>query len=231
MKLTVGDRDMVELVPLQLEMLEDTDLTLFTVKRWSLGYGAGNTTSELKMVVVLKRKVMNQLLTTYLPSILLIVITFATTFFKPFFFEAALSVNLTTMLVMTTIFIGEMQMLPRTAYIKMIDIWLVFCQLVPFTEVVLLTAMEYCRYCDTEDGYSSMRLQIDEVQESQEKKISQRCWLSQLKTIGQYKICIKILKFVAFTFSSERKVLPSVVLATLFIYFLTATIFYYNVKF
>ena len=41
MKLTVGDRDMVELVPLHLEMLEDTDLTLFTVKRWSLGYGAG----------------------------------------------------------------------------------------------------------------------------------------------------------------------------------------------
>ena len=145
MKLTVGDRDMVELVPLQLEMLEDTDLTLFTVKRWSLGYGAGNTTSELKMVVVLKRKVMNQLLTTYLPSILLIVITFATTFFKPFFFEAALSVNLTTMLVMTTIFIGEMQMLPRTAYIKMIDIWLVFCQLVPFSEVLLLTGMEYFR--------------------------------------------------------------------------------------
>ena len=136
MKLTVGDRDMVELVPLHLEMLEDTDLTLFTVKRWSLGYGAGNTTSELKMVVVLKRKVMNQLLTTYLPSILLIVITFATTFFKPFFFEAGLSVNLTTMLVMTTIFISVMERLPTTSYLKMIDFWLIFCQMVPFTEVI-----------------------------------------------------------------------------------------------
>ena len=145
MNLSVQDKDMVELIPLKLEMFEDTELTLFTVKSWSLGYGTGNTTSELKMRVVLKRKVMNELLTTYLPSILLIVITFATTFFKPFFFEAALSVNLTTMLVMTTIFIGEMQMLPRTAYIKMIDIWLVFCQLVPFSEVLLLTGMEYFR--------------------------------------------------------------------------------------
>ena len=43
------------------------------------------------------------MMTTYFPSLLLIAITFATTFFKPFFFEAALSVNLTTMLVMTTI--------------------------------------------------------------------------------------------------------------------------------
>ena len=88
---------------------------------------------------------MNSLLTTYLPSILLILITFATTYVKPFFFEAALGADLTIMLMMTTIFIGEMQMLPRTAYIKMIDIWLVFCQLVPFSEVLLLTGMEYFR--------------------------------------------------------------------------------------
>ena len=27
----------------------------------------------------------------------------------------------------------------------MIDIWLILCQLVPFTQVVLLTAMEYLR--------------------------------------------------------------------------------------
>ena len=95
------------------------------------------------MVVILRRNVSNELLTTYLPSTLLMIITFATTFFHPEYFEAAVSVNLTTMLVMTTIFIGEMQTLPSTAYVKMIDIWLVFCQLVPFAEVVLLTAMEY----------------------------------------------------------------------------------------
>ena len=72
-------------------------------------------------------------------------ITFATTFFKPFFFEAALSVNLTTMLVMTTIFISKMEGLPPTSDIKMIDIWLVLCQMIPFAEVMLLTAMEYNR--------------------------------------------------------------------------------------
>ena len=84
-------------------------------------------------------------MTTYFPSLLLTAITFATTFFKPFFFEAALSVHLPTMLVMTTIFISKMEGLPPTSDIKMIDIWLVLCQMVPFAEVVLLTAMEYNR--------------------------------------------------------------------------------------
>merc|ERR1712223_2218847 len=99
----------------------------------------------LCMVVVMKRKITSEMMTTYFPTLLLTAITFATTFFKPFFFEAALSVNLTTMLVMTTIFISKMEGLPPTSDIKMIDIWLVLCQMVPFAEVILLTAMEYNR--------------------------------------------------------------------------------------
>ena len=97
------------------------------------------------MEIKFKRKIMSEMMTTYLPSILLMMITFATTFFKSFFFEAALSVNLTTMLVMTTIFISKMESLPPTSDIKMIDIWLILCQLVPFAQVVLLTAIEYFR--------------------------------------------------------------------------------------
>ena len=41
-------------------------------------------------------------------------ITFASIFFKPFIFGAAFSVNLTTMLVMTTIFMSKMESLPPT---------------------------------------------------------------------------------------------------------------------
>ena len=59
---------------------------------------------------------MNEFLTTYLPTVLLILITYATTFFKPFYFEAALTVNLTVMLVMTTLFIRWMCGTYRTIY-------------------------------------------------------------------------------------------------------------------
>ena len=95
---------------------------------------------------------MSEMMTTFFPSVLLMLITFATTLYKEQYFEATLSVNLTTMLVMTTIFISKMESLPPTSDTKMIDIWLIICQLVPFSEVVLLTAIEYLR---VEEGASA----------------------------------------------------------------------------
>ena len=144
----MGSLDMtaVTLVPDKLVMTQGADMPIFRITDWSLGsktFKKGKT--GLRMVVVMKRKITSEMMTTYFPTILLTAITFATTFFKPFFFEAALSVNLTTMLVMTTIFISKMESLPPTSDIKMIDIWLILCQLVPFVEVVILTAIEYHR--------------------------------------------------------------------------------------
>ena len=140
------DRGSVNLIPGQLRMHESKDMPIFRMTRWELKkhrFDAGK--NGLRLAIVMKRKIMSEMMTTYLPSALLIAITFATTFFKPVFFEAALSVNLTTMLVMTTIFMSKMESLPPTSDIKMIDIWLILCQIYPFIEVVLLTAMEYQR--------------------------------------------------------------------------------------
>ena len=139
------DKKTVELLASQMMMNETLDMTLFVIQNWKLDTVESG---GVRMTIVLKRKIMNEMMTTYLPSVLLILITYATTFFKPYFFEAALSVNLTTMLVMTTIFMTVMQMLPATAYVKMIDIFLIFGQLYPFSEVVLLTIMEYHREGD-----------------------------------------------------------------------------------
>ena len=119
------------------------------------------------------------MMTTYFPSLLLIAITFATTFFKPFFFEAALSVNLTTMLVMTTIFISKMGSLPPTSDIRMIDVWLILAQLLPFIEVVLLTAMEFFR--ETEIVGKEK-----EMYENQEKEMSRNeRYIIGLKFVGE----------------------------------------------
>ena len=126
----------------------------------------------------MKRKIMSEMMTTYFPSLLLMLITFATTFFKPFFFEAALSVNLTTMLVMTTIFISKMEGLPPTSDTKMIDYWLILCQLVPFAEVVLLTAMEYIREEEGnkhDDAKETMSVITRDVEEDEEKEAASGC--------------------------------------------------------
>ena len=153
--------DTVSLLPRGLKMEETLDLTLFVITDWTLVYrNTSNLQQGVKMTIVLKRKVLNEMMTTYLPSLLLMLITYATTYFKPYFFEAALSVNLTTMLVMTTIFMTVMQMLPATAYIKMIDIFLIFGQLYPFAEVVLLTMMEFQR-----DGDGSGMMEDEDTPE------------------------------------------------------------------
>ena len=122
---------------------EDTDLTMFTIQDLTLV----KRKQLVIMAIVLKRKVAMELLTTYLPTILLLLITFVTTFFDEDLFGDAIAVNLTIMLVMTTIFTSKIEELPPTSDMKMIDVWLIFCLVVPFLEVILRTAIE-CVSCD-----------------------------------------------------------------------------------
>ena len=142
----VGTLDLktVTLHPDKLWLEQEKDMTLFQITNHRLIFtNSSNPKQGMRMIVVMKRKIMSEIMTTYFPSILLTLITFATTFFKRIYFEASLSVNLTTMLVMTTIFISKMEGLPPTSATKMIDYWLILCQLVPFAQVVLLTAMDF----------------------------------------------------------------------------------------
>ena len=53
---------------------------------------------------------------------------FTTNFSQDFFFEAIVTVNLTSLLVLTTLFISVSGSLPQTAYVKMVDLWLIFAQ-------------------------------------------------------------------------------------------------------
>ena len=55
------------------------------------------------------------------------------------------TVNLTALLVLVTLFISVSQSLPQTAYIKMVDIWLIFSQVVPFVEVLVHTWIDMMR--------------------------------------------------------------------------------------
>ena len=162
-------------------MEESLDMPIFHMTHWELKRHFFNSRKRgLRLAIVMKRKIISEMMTTYLPSTLLVAITFATTFFKPFFFEAALSTNLTTMLVMTTIFISKMESLPQTSYMKMIDIWLILCQLAPFAQVVIVTSMEYFRK-DDYDGHQmkmvseiNQNLRLDSAFRRWEKVIARR---------------------------------------------------------
>ena len=191
------DETTVRLIPGQLFMNQEVDMPIFQITDWNLDQKSFRDVKQgIIMRVVLKRKITSEMMTTFFPSLLLTAITFATTFFKPFFFEAALSVNLTTMLVMTTIFISKMEGLPPTSDIKMIDIWLILCQMVPFAEVILLTAMEYHRE-EISDEVNKDIFDVtpfsDEDQNMEAEEDVNKCnikmlwlWLPRLKTIGWF---------------------------------------------
>ena len=50
-----------------------------------------------------------------------------------------MTVNVTTLLTLTTIFMAISNSLPRTSYVKLIDIWLIFNLMIPFMEIILTT--------------------------------------------------------------------------------------------
>ena len=193
------DQQRVSLFPGSLTMIQAKDMTLFTITS-SVLQKASHPKTGLEMRITMKRKIMSEMMTTYFPSLLLMMITYATTFFKPFFFEAALSVNLTTMLVMTTIFISKMEGLPPTSETKMIDMWLILCQLVPFIEVILVTAIEFYNVdkTETEDNDNDMDLVLADLYArkngkniTMEKKIPENNYVGEEKSGNKATLCTK----------------------------------------
>ena len=78
----------VTLLPSILKMNQALDMMLFVITEYELT----NFTSAhggIKMTIRMRRKILSEMMTTYFPSLLLMMITYATTHFKPFFFEAA----------------------------------------------------------------------------------------------------------------------------------------------
>ena len=62
---------------------------------------------------------------------------FYTANFQPSDFEAIATVNVTTLLVLTTLFISIFDALPRTSYVKAVDLWLITNLMIPFFEMIL----------------------------------------------------------------------------------------------
>ena len=95
MKLGGGSEELLSLIPGLLKYLGPEELTQYYVKKYSIGGNRLETTKGLAISITFGRRLLGTILTVYLPTILLNVIGHATNFFKPFFFEAVVTVNLT----------------------------------------------------------------------------------------------------------------------------------------
>ena len=93
--------EFVELVAEELNYLGPKDLTQYFIRQTSMNK---TIKGSIKVEVVLGRRLLGTVLTVYIPTILLIFIAHTTNYFKSFFFEAVVSVNLTVMLVNECLF-------------------------------------------------------------------------------------------------------------------------------
>ena len=154
---------------------DDKDLTMFVITNLILEKTKDG--NMVHMALKMKRKFTTELLTTYFPTILLLLITFTTIFFEKDLFGDVIAVNLTIMLVMTTIFTSKIEELPPTSDMKMIDIWLISCLVIPFLEVILRTAIEclncFCDICEGRKGAKKSKANGDEKEEGDRNGIVQ----------------------------------------------------------
>ena len=109
-------------------------LVQFQVLNVSQGINDLNT---IKFNILLQRMYFYHLAATYLPTSCLLLIAIITLYIDESHFEATIMVSLTSMLVMYTLYQSIAVTLPQTAYLKMIDVWLLFGLMMPFVIFLL----------------------------------------------------------------------------------------------
>ena len=138
------DRELVDLVPREARIEMEKELPEYFITDDPVLRNPNSNTVQLE--ITFKRRLTNDAIKTFLPSLLLIIISYSTSFFRlPSFFNTAITVNLTVMLTVTTLLISVISRLAQTSYVKWIELWLIFAQLVPFSQVILITMIELLR--------------------------------------------------------------------------------------
>ena len=141
-----GMEKFLELNPVSLKYLGPQELQEYLVKNAEIKLVKGKVEVQFQ----LGRQILSIVLTSFIPTIILNLIGHTSNYFKEFFFESVISLNVTVMLVLTTMFISISNNLPRTAYVKMIDYWLLFNLFKPFVDIFMQTYMEHLRDEDEE---------------------------------------------------------------------------------
>ena len=92
--------------------------------------------------IQLKRIPFYHISCTYLPTCCILLMAIATLYIDESHFEATIMVSLTVMLVLYTMFQSISTNMPATAYVKFLDVWLIFCLVMPFIVFIIEVTWE-----------------------------------------------------------------------------------------
>ena len=153
----------IDLLPGNLSYSGSPDLAQYYVMSHTIFSSSIEGKRGVQVSITLGRRLLGTILTVYVPTVLLNIIGHATNYFKDFFFEAVVTINLTCMLVLVTLFISVSDSLPKTSYIKMMDYWLIFTLILPFVEVLLHTYIESLN--EDADAHGTKESETEKVNE------------------------------------------------------------------
>ena len=143
--MTKSSSPQIRLISKDLNYLGKKYLTQYQVMKSVMEVETIGDSLQLVVEITLGRQLLGTVLNIFIPTIVLNIISYTTNFYKDEFFETVVAINLTTMLVIVTLFVSVSENLPATSYMKMMDIWLLFNLLVPFILIIIHTYMENLR--------------------------------------------------------------------------------------
>ncbi|KAK8375461.1 hypothetical protein O3P69_008356 [Scylla paramamosain] len=111
-------------------------LVEYEVGDLSLEYGDESQFSEVKVIVPLTRRSGYAILNIYLPTLVLLIVSYVTLFIRPAIIDVRMTSALTVQLVIATLFSQVSASLPKTSYFKMVDLWLIFCISITFITII-----------------------------------------------------------------------------------------------
>ena len=131
------DLNFVKLIQGNLTYIGTKDLSQYILDKITFH----QTQKGIELKIWMTRELVRETLTTILPTFLIIMVSFTTSFYGNNHFDAIVGVNVTAFLVIATLFISVSSSLPRTSSMKMIDIWMIVAMFVPLFVVVLQTML------------------------------------------------------------------------------------------
>ncbi|CAF4401523.1 unnamed protein product, partial [Rotaria magnacalcarata] len=127
--------------------LDKVQLPQFTVTGYdTVSYGlylATGVYQRLSLSFILQRNIGYFLFQTYLPSMLIVILSWVSFWINHEATSARVALGITTVLTMTTISTGVRSSLPRISYVKAIDIYLVMCFVFVFAALLEYAAVNY----------------------------------------------------------------------------------------
>ncbi|XP_041973521.1 gamma-aminobutyric acid receptor subunit beta-like [Aricia agestis] len=173
--------------------VEDAELPQFTImghitndRKEKLATGVYQ---RLSLSFKLRRNIGYFVFQTYLPSILIVMLSWVSFWINHEATSARVALGITTVLTMTTISTGVRSSLPRISYVKAIDIYLVMCFIFVFAALLEYAAVNYTYWGARARKRAKLKNQMS-ASTSVEKDIKSSCGSRSPEEIIALKECV-----------------------------------------